>query len=189
MTSPMPELQDKDAREAAARQFTSLDPVLLARMGQVDISVTSAASVSKGVADQLAAGSSNKPPVPDEQYDDILRKDTALSPEERNARLEVLEKEEEEVKVGTSGKDLSLQEAMDQGWGKPFKVEWVRVQKLPFHRTRHLRNAFNGNREVKISRDGTEVEPNVGAQLLELFWKDPALAQSTLPGQPTGPSA
>lgn len=44
--------------------------------------------------------------------------------------------------------------------------------KLPFHRTRHLRNAFNDNREVKISRDGTEVEPTTGDMLLKLFWQD-----------------
>lgn len=48
-------------------------------------------------------------------------------------------------------------------------------QKLAFHRTRHLRNSFNGNREIKISRDGTELEPMVGQQLLELFWRDPTV--------------
>jgi hypothetical protein len=32
-----------------------------------------------------------------------------------------------------------------------------------------LRNPWNGNREVKISRDGTEIEPSVGARLLQEF--------------------
>ncbi|KAA1098331.1 hypothetical protein PGT21_033614 [Puccinia graminis f. sp. tritici] len=50
--------------------------------------------------------------------------------------------------------------------GKPFKVEWIRVQKLSFYRTKNLRNPFNGNREVKVSRDGTEVEPSIGAAIV-----------------------
>ncbi|WAQ85548.1 hypothetical protein PtA15_6A176 [Puccinia triticina] len=47
--------------------------------------------------------------------------------------------------------------------GKPFKVEWIRVQKLGFYRTKNLRNPF---KEVKVSRDGTEVEPTVGAAIV-----------------------
>ena len=46
-------------------------------------------------------------------------------------------------------------------------------QKLPFIRTRQLRNPWNANREVKISRDGTEVEPVVGERLLTEFHKSP----------------
>jgi hypothetical protein len=41
-----------------------------------------------------------------------------------------------------------------------FKIEWIRVGPLNFSRTRHLRNPWNGDREVKVSRDGTEVEPS-----------------------------
>jgi hypothetical protein len=54
-------------------------------------------------------------------------------------------------------------------WGKPFKVEWLSTNRLPFYKTRGLRNPWNSNREVKIARDGTELEPSVGKQLLELF--------------------
>ncbi|KAG8746560.1 hypothetical protein FRC10_004412 [Ceratobasidium sp. 414] len=54
-----------------------------------------------------------------------------------------------------------------EGWGKPFKIKWIRTEKLPFHRTRHLRNPWNNDREVKVSRDGTEVEPSVGQKLLD----------------------
>ncbi|RHZ84746.1 hypothetical protein Glove_77g26 [Diversispora epigaea] len=60
-----------------------------------------------------------------------------------------------------------------RNWGTTFKVEWIKVQKLPFIRTRHLRNPWNANREVKISRDGTEVEPVVGERLLAEFRKSP----------------
>ncbi|CAE7134128.1 unnamed protein product [Rhizoctonia solani] len=52
-------------------------------------------------------------------------------------------------------------------WGKPFKIRWIKTEKLPFHRTRHLRNPWNSDREVKVSRDGTEVEPAVGQRLLD----------------------
>ncbi|KAG1852707.1 YT521-B-like domain-containing protein [Suillus subluteus] len=54
-----------------------------------------------------------------------------------------------------------------QAWGQPFKVEWLCTDRLPFYSTRHLRNSWNQDREIKVSRDGTEVEPGVGQQLLE----------------------
>jgi hypothetical protein len=53
------------------------------------------------------------------------------------------------------------------GWGDAFKVEWICLQRLPFYRTRHLRNPWNHDREVKVSRDGTELEPTVGQALLD----------------------
>jgi len=56
-----------------------------------------------------------------------------------------------------------------KAWGKPFKLEWLSTTKLPFYRTRGLRNPWNSNREVKIARDGTELEPNVGRRLISLF--------------------
>ncbi|OAA49407.1 YTH domain protein [Metarhizium rileyi] len=54
-------------------------------------------------------------------------------------------------------------------WGKPFKLEWLSTSRLPFFRTRGLRNPWNSNREVKIARDGTELEPSVGRRLIGLF--------------------
>ncbi|KAF2281014.1 uncharacterized protein EI97DRAFT_447115 [Westerdykella ornata] len=56
-----------------------------------------------------------------------------------------------------------------QGWGKPFKVEWISTNRLPFYRTRGLRNPWNANREVKIARDGTELETSVGERLVQMF--------------------
>lgn len=49
---------------------------------------------------------------------------------------------------------------------RQFKIEWVRKRELPFHRIRHLRNPWNQDKEVKVSRDGTELEPTVGDALL-----------------------
>ena len=59
--------------------------------------------------------------------------------------------------------------AGSQAFGKPFKIEWVSTNRLPFYRTRGLRNPWNANREVKIARDGTELEPSVGKRLLQMF--------------------
>lgn len=56
-------------------------------------------------------------------------------------------------------------------WGTPFRVDWVKTTRLPFHRVRHLRNPWNQDREIKVSRDGTEVEPEVG-RLLMLAWEN-----------------
>lgn len=56
-----------------------------------------------------------------------------------------------------------------QTWGKPFKVEWLSVSWLPFYLTRSMRNPWNSNREVKVARDGTELEPSVGRRLIGLF--------------------
>ena len=56
-----------------------------------------------------------------------------------------------------------------QAFGKPFKIEWLATNRLPFYRTRGLRNPWNANREVKIARDGTELEVSVGRRLVQMF--------------------
>ncbi|KAF2810157.1 uncharacterized protein BDZ99DRAFT_462757, partial [Mytilinidion resinicola] len=67
--------------------------------------------------------------------------------------------------------------ATAQTWGKPFKVEWISTNRLPFYRTRGLRNPWNANREVKIARDGTELETSVGKRLVQMFHR---LGQSNI---------
>ncbi|RFU75598.1 hypothetical protein TARUN_6658 [Trichoderma arundinaceum] len=68
------------------------------------------------------------------------------------------------------GKDgTSNEEEEERSWGKPFRIEWLSTSRLPFHRIRGLRNPWNSNREVKIARDGTEIEPSVGQRLIGLF--------------------
>ncbi|KAM3415055.1 hypothetical protein BST61_g10190 [Cercospora zeina] len=70
-----------------------------------------------------------------------------------------------ELDKGTASKDVSVSDY----WGKQFKLEWISTSKLPFYRTRGLRNPWNANREVKIARDGTELEPSVGKRLVQMF--------------------
>lgn len=122
-TLPLSPSPEKIAAEA--RKVTSLDPKVLVGMGKIDINVTEAVS-SRGVADQLAAGAASGSGFIDE--DGVIRKDTALEPEERNARLEILEQEQEKARAAQGlDKERTLKEAMVEGWGRPFKVEWVRV--------------------------------------------------------------
>ncbi|KAF7546945.1 hypothetical protein G7Z17_g8070 [Cylindrodendrum hubeiense] len=69
----------------------------------------------------------------------------------------------------SSEKSAGPEEGATKTWGKPFKLEWLSTTQLPFYRTRGLRNPWNSNREVKIARDGTEIEPSVGRRLIGLF--------------------
>lgn len=57
--------------------------------------------------------------------------------------------------------------------GRQFSIEWISTARLPFYRTRGLRNPFNANREVKIARDGTELEPSVGRRIVQMFHQSP----------------
>lgn len=70
--------------------------------------------------------------------------------------------------------------------GSPFKVQWISTIRLPFTRTRHLRNPWNHDRQIKVSRDGTELEPEVARQLLQEWTRSPpsTSAQNPSRGRP-----
>ncbi|XP_038148771.1 3'-5' RNA helicase YTHDC2 isoform X1 [Cyprinodon tularosa] len=55
------------------------------------------------------------------------------------------------------------------GLGGLFSVEWIRKESLPFSRTQHILNPWNDNKRVQVSRDGQELEPQAGGQLLQLW--------------------
>uniref|UniRef100_A0AAQ4QP15 RNA helicase n=1 Tax=Gasterosteus aculeatus aculeatus TaxID=481459 RepID=A0AAQ4QP15_GASAC len=55
------------------------------------------------------------------------------------------------------------------GLGGVFSVEWIRKESLPFQCSQHILNPWNDNKKVQISRDGQELEPQAGSQLL-LLW-------------------
>ncbi|KAI0039786.1 hypothetical protein FA95DRAFT_1503717 [Auriscalpium vulgare] len=82
----------------------------------------------------------------------------------------------------------STEHGEEEVWGQPFRIQWVRTERLPFYRTRHLRNPWNHGREVKVSRDGTELEPSVGQQLLD-EWDRPPPSPSTSPAAAPRPPA
>ncbi|KAL0062321.1 hypothetical protein AAF712_010805 [Marasmius tenuissimus] len=74
-------------------------------------------------------------------------------------------------------------------WGDSFKVEWICTERLSFLRTRHIRNPWNHDREIKVSRDGTELEPVVGQQLLDEWDKFVQEVRSGVVSSPTNEEA
>ena len=83
----------------------------------------------------------------------------------------VEERAEEPDEVATNVQESPIshgeEEKGDGSWGDCFAVEWISTERLPFNRTKQLRNPWNHDREVKVSRDGTELEPTVGERLLD----------------------
>lgn len=81
-----------------------------------------------------------------------------------------VESSEDENDDTRSEKSVEPDESEEgQSFGKPFRIQWISTERVPFHRTRGLRNPWNANREVKIARDGTEIEPTIGRKLIQLF--------------------
>ena len=112
------------------RRGGSLDPSVLADMHKLDIKAATQTTSSRLEKEQLAGGSSNRVGFTD--GDGVFRKDTALTPEERNARLNDPGRADElqapvAVDRPDTAEDLSRAEIGDEGWGRPFKVEWIRV--------------------------------------------------------------
>lgn len=82
-----------------------------------------------------------------------------------NGTKDANDNDDDDVSAGQT-RDVTIEQ---QNLGHPFRVEWLSTEKLPFHRARGLRNPWNQNREVKIARDGTEIEPSTGRRLVNLF--------------------
>nr|XP_037288370.1 YTH domain-containing protein 1-like isoform X3 [Rhipicephalus microplus] len=53
--------------------------------------------------------------------------------------------------------------------GGVFQVDWICRRELPFTKTTHLYNPWNDGKQVKIGRDGQEIEPRVAEELCQLF--------------------
>ncbi|WWC62833.1 uncharacterized protein I303_105431 [Kwoniella dejecticola CBS 10117] len=139
---------NKSIQSAPEYRAQTLDPKALQHDYFPPVPIT-AANAGEGEAQhQEQLGGSQRQPSRDESG--VLRKDTLLTPDEK------AEREEEE------GHDEFLEETR----GHVFRIEWIKVGPVPFNKTRHLRNPWNADREVKVSRDGTEVEPTIGSALM-----------------------
>nr|OQO30443.1 hypothetical protein B0A51_03073 [Rachicladosporium sp. CCFEE 5018] len=130
------------------------------------------------ISGDLAAATAPAPPEqssPDDGPQSILTPATATAPSGRiiddSARGTIFwEADDLTEEDGSSLKEQITSDATaEQDLGRPFIIEWISTTRLPFFRTRRLRNALNANREVKIARDGTELEPAVGRKLIWLF--------------------
>lgn len=84
------------------------------------------------------------------------------------------DEDEEGSKPGSPEKEEVDDAPGPQSFGRPFKIEWVSTNRVPFYRTRGLRNPWNANRDVKIARDGTELETSIGRRLVQMFHRTPA---------------
>lgn len=74
----------------------------------------------------------------------------------------------------TPGHDIAAEQSettSSSNWTASFRIKWLSPagKILPFTKTKHLRNSYNDNKPVKVAKDGTEIDPIVGEQLIELF--------------------
>jgi hypothetical protein len=90
------------------------------------------------------------------------------------AEIEEVEGVGETENPSSDHSDQDGEDSPSKAWGKPFKIEWQSTNRLPFYRTRGLRNSWNANREVKIARDGTELETSIGRRLIQMFHREPS---------------
>ncbi|KAJ3284432.1 hypothetical protein HK104_009966 [Borealophlyctis nickersoniae] len=71
-------------------------------------------------------------------------------------------------------------------WGTNFKIRWIITHPLPFARTKHLRNSWNANKQIKVSRDGTEVETAIAKRFIQEWEEDLRRVQETSWAAPPG---
>ena len=90
---------------------------------------------------QLSLNSHTSSQPAEKDGDGVIRRDTILSPEERNARLDEIAEDGEEAGLVSASAAQSLRMASQQtpqnassgdqswgpGWGRPFKVEWLQT--------------------------------------------------------------
>lgn len=137
-----------------AAEGSTLDPKIL-QQSHMAAPIAAIRAGEGSTAKQLAQGSSDRAQEMDDQG--VLRKDTMPSP---------LAEKTENGAAMQEDQDEAEDQRDEDNKGLSFKIEWVKVGAIPFGRTRHLRNPWNTDKEVKVSRDGTEVEPNVGSLLM-----------------------
>ncbi|KAK0742386.1 YT521-B-like domain-containing protein [Apiosordaria backusii] len=56
--------------------------------------------------------------------------------------------------------------ALPWGASEPFRLEWLSTTPIEFGRIRHIHNSLNESSPVFVGKDGQEIEPGAGAELL-----------------------
>ncbi|TKA78939.1 hypothetical protein B0A55_09242 [Friedmanniomyces simplex] len=141
-------------------------------------------SMATTIPDDPAANSGTPQPIP------TLRTETAprgriIDDSARGTTFWEAEHLGDEGSVSLAKESRGATPGEDQ-WGRQFKIEWVSTSRLPFYRTRGLRNLWNANREIKIARDGTQLEPSVGCMLVQMFHRHPQSPYGAGPGGQAG---
>ncbi|KAM0740174.1 hypothetical protein ACQRIT_005358 [Beauveria bassiana] len=131
------------------------------------------AAIQFAPQNQTASESDQPQPVTIEAKDNIP-KGHVIDDSARGTMFWEIEESETEGDIEDDNEVMSYKGADDadedlQTRGKPFNLQWLSTIPLPFYRTRGLRNPWNSNREVKIARDGTELEPSIGRRLVGLM--------------------
>ncbi|CCX31383.1 Similar to Zinc finger CCCH domain-containing protein 45; acc. no. Q0DA50 [Pyronema omphalodes CBS 100304] len=65
------------------------------------------------------------------------------------------EMEDTDAKSQPDGDSSGSISSAQRSWGIPFRIEWISTTRVPFFKTRGIRNYLNAGREVKVARDGT----------------------------------
>ncbi|KAH8823594.1 YT521-B-like domain-containing protein [Flagelloscypha sp. PMI_526] len=72
---------------------------------------------------------------------------------------------------GSSSSDDTLNQSDGPQSSHYFPISWIQTRSIKFSKARHIKNHWNHNREVKVSRDGTELDPSAGEMMLNI-WKE-----------------
>jgi len=147
----------KGPRVAAAKGWNVAGGPSDPTLSQQDGAVSSLQSLPEEITSEILPGGELAPKALTGTSDDDV--DKAGSPGKALV--------DEGESLRRQGKAAEVDDDRGDALGNPFEVEWLCTDRLPFHRTRHLRNPWNHDREIKVSRDGTELEPNVGQKLLD----------------------
>jgi hypothetical protein len=175
---------DSHPRQDGALQYQSA-PGMLGMQYDLPSAKTLERKFSYDQSGKRFKGKNNPPPTPKEPPTVTRKDDFHLDPMAParairasggkpvgSSSLEKVEERAEEpdgdVQEATS---YQQEEKGEDSWGDCFAVEWISTRKLSFSRTRQIRNPWNHDREVKVSRDGTELEPTVGQKLLDEWHK------------------
>lgn len=140
---------------------------------EVDCTDGTADDVADAISDSDTAVDS---PTSAEATSPVIARSTAVPIDKMQPQLQTLTPESARRRSGSA--DVAVAATADDSpearcSGNAFHVDWLSVKKVPFYKTRGLRNPLNANREVKIARDGTELEATVGRKLLALFGPPP----------------
>lgn len=127
----------------------TLDPGLLVSAARHELFVSPPGGedfeLDENAPERAKRGNSTSPPNDKNHQDGVVRKDMAV---EGKGDVD-----------STAAHPPAEDSEAEPQQGHAFKIEWIKVTPLPFTRVRHLRNPWNQDKEIKVSRDGTEIEP------------------------------